>query len=250
MKDFFLDYVIFNGQPTLLVGLWNTVNFSELSHWEVIVAGFFIGFIFRKFHKGEWGKNIANIGFLTIPALIISVLVFTLPNKTEADKAYFYSITADIEKMNADYKQWRDKNPKGTVNPEWRKERDSLSEERKKVAGEIIKKLTNQVFFILFLVLGFFQKKWNLREELSNVKDDIQTAYRKSNEKKNRIKQEIKNEELRIKRLEEKKLNLDLEKEKTKQVQAESSVKLKKLDIERPEKEQNLSKIIDKLDDL
>ena len=231
-------------------GLWDTVSFSDSTSWEVIFAGFFIGFIFRKFHKKEWGKSIANIGFLTIPALIISVLIFALPNKTGDDKRYFYSLVEDIEKMDSDYRQWRKENPRGVVNPEWRKDRDFLSEERERVAGEIIVKLTNQVFFVLFLSLGFFRKRWNIRGFFSDIQADIETKSRERKENENRAKQEREAEELRIKRLEEKRLNLELERERTQQVLAESSVKIKKLDTERPEKEENLSKIIDKLDDL
>ncbi|GMM86952.1 hypothetical protein [Pseudoalteromonas sp. MTN2-4] len=250
MKDFFLDYVIFGGEFTLLSGLWNTLSFSENSSWEVIFAGFLTGFIFKKFHKKEWGKSIANVGFLTIPALIISLLIFVLPNKTEGDKKYYYSLVDSGKKMDADYRQWRDKNPLGVLNPEWQKERDLLSKEQKKEKEKIITKLTNQAFFFLFLLWGFFYKTSSLKEGLSDIKNEIQTLLREKKERKERAQQEAENEKLRMKRLEEKAINLEIEKERTKQAQAESAVKLKKLDVERPEKEKNLSKIIDKLDGL
>lgn len=259
--DFFTEYFIFDGHLTILQGLLNLVSFSELSHWKMIFYGFLIGFIFKKFHSKEWGESINNIGFITIPLAAFLVLAVMAPNSTKTDKEHYSDITKTALKMDTDYRQWREKNWNKEVNPEWKKERDSLSNEINETHSEIIIKLSNQLFFILFIFIGFFYKKHTLKNYFSRVKNEYQEVSREVKLKKEQEKQhkeleekqaydELKNEELRLRRMEEKRLEITLEKERTKQKEAESSVELKKLDVERPEKEKNISNLLKKLDDL
>jgi hypothetical protein len=264
MREQIVEYFIFDGRIVLLEGLWGLVSPSvslEFSPWEMIFYSFLLGFIFKKFHKKEWGKNFKNSGFITIPLLCFVSLILLAPNQIKDDRNYYHSLIDDAKSMDIDYKQWRAKNLQGKVNPEWKKQRDFLSKQRELTTNEIIVKLSNQIFFLLFFALGFFYKKYTIRNYLSKIKNEYQTVSREIDEKKEREKNRIesekrraenerKAEELRVKQLEEKKLNIELEKERTKQIEAESSVKLKKLDVERPEKEEKLSKILDKLDDL
>jgi hypothetical protein len=264
MREQIVEYFIFDGKIVLLEGLWGLVSPSvslEFSPWEMIFYSFLMGFIFKKFHKKEWAKNFNNLGFITIPLLCFLALILLAPNQIKDDRNYYHSLIDDVKKMDVDYNQWRKKSPQGTVNPEWTKERDFLSREKIRISNEIIVKLSNQMFFLLFFTLGFFYKKYTIRNYLSKINNEYQTVSREIDEKKEREKNRIesekrqaenerKAEELRVKKLEEKRLNIELEKERTKQIEAESSVKLKKLDVERPEKEKNLSEILNKLDEL
>jgi len=264
MREQIAEYFIFDGRIVLLEGVWGLISPSvslEYSPWEMIFYSFLMGFIFKKFHKKEWAKNFKNIGVITIPLLCFLSLVLLAPNQIKDDRNYYISIIEDAKIMDIDYKQWRAKNLRGKVNPEWKKERDFLSRQKTLTVNEIIVKLSNQIFFVLFFILGFFYKKYTIINYISKIKNEYQTVSREIDEKKelekNRIESEKiqvenerKAEELRVKQNENKRLDIELERERTKQVEAESSVKLKKLDVERPEKEEKLSKILDKLDDL
>lgn len=260
MREQIVEYFIFDGKIVLLEGLWGLVSPSvslEFSPWEMIFYSFLMGFIFKKFHKKEWAKNFNNLGFITIPLLCFLALILLAPNQIKDDRNYYHSLIDDVKKMDVDYK----KSPQGTVNPEWTKERDFLSREKIRISNEIIVKLSNQMFFLLFFTLGFFHKKYTVRNYFSRLKSNWETVSReieqKKQQEKNRIESEKRQAEQKAERerntlenIKKVKLDIELEKERTKQIEAESAVKLKKLDVERPEKEKNLSEILNKLDEL
>lgn len=259
--DFFLEYWLFDGHLTLLQGLWDLVSFSELSHWKMVFLGFLMGFVLKKFYTKQWWGDVKNSGLVIVPVAIFVSLFILTDSYTKDNKSHLYDIKEKVRVMDYDYDQWRNKNPKGTVNPEWKKEREYTRKEIAHYRDIILVKLSNQSFFLLFLIVGFLYKKYTIRNTFHQIKSEWKTISREADEKKEREKNRIESEkrraenerraeELRAKQLEEKRLNIELEKERTKQIEAESSVKLKKLDVERPEKEEKLSKILDKLDDL
>jgi len=255
--DFFLEYWLFDGHLTLLQGLWDLVSFSESSHWKMVFLGFLIGFVIKKIHTKQWFPNFQNLWIITYPVtfvLIVGVFgdSFTIENKTP-----LYDAKETARVMDYDYDQWRNKDPNGTVNPEWEKEREHTRKEIIYYRELILVQLSNQTFFFLFLIVGFFYKKHTFRNAIYQVKSGYQAISKEIDSKKEQAVYEKKQEELeekrdeeRTKRLEEMSIQRGLEAEKARVAEAEASVKLKELDKTRPEKEEKLSKILDKLDDL
>lgn len=254
--NFFVEYLFFEGEITIINALLNLLSFSVTSHWNMIFLGFTIGILVRRF-----SSHIKSWWLLSYP-IIFFVAIYPLSDTyTEYHKRNLAVSKEIVREMNYDYDQWKRKNPHGTINPEWVKKLEKDKESLFYFKNAIIINLSDQLFYIIFLALGFLCKKYTFRNAYYNFKSAYKRNLRgyeiKIQQEKNRIRSEkikaenaIKAEELRVQQLEEKKLEAKIEEERTKQIEAESAVKLKKLDVERPEKEKNISRLIDKLDDL
>lgn len=215
--DFFLEYWLFDGHLTLLKGLWDLVSFSELSHWKMIFLGILIGFILKKFYTKQWWADVKNSGLVIVPVAIFVSLFILTDSYTKDNKSHLYDIKEKARVMDYDYDQWRNKNPKGAINPEWKKEREYTRKEIVYYRDMILVKLSNQSFFLLFLIVGFFYKKHTIRNAFVFIKNDWERVSREIDEKEEREKKRIESEKRQAKKLEEKRVNIELEKEQKKQ---------------------------------
>ena len=121
--DFLINYVIeylfFDGEITILKGVLDLLSFSEPSHWNMIFLGFIIGILVRRF-----SNKIKSWWLLSYP-IIFFVAIYPLSDTfTVYDKKNLAVSKEIVREMNYDYDQWKRKNPRGTINPEWVKELD------------------------------------------------------------------------------------------------------------------------------
>lgn len=181
--DFLINYVIeylfFDGEITILKGVLDLLSFSEPSHWNMIFLGFIIGILVRRF-----SNKIKSWWLLSYP-IIFFVAIYPLSDTfTVYDKKNLAVSKEIVREMNYDYDQWKRKNPRGTINPEWVKELDKEKESLLYFKNSILIKLSNQFFYMIFLVIGFLCKKYTFRNAYYNFKSAYKRNLRESENKK------------------------------------------------------------------
>ena len=246
-----------------LVALAELVTFGYGTLWLVSFIGAFIGFCLYKAFLNQWNRALV---FLSV----FVIFIFTLaPFKTtDTIEAYKENII-DLDKQNKSYEDWRIQNPSKTYFDLKKTEqganfleslefsKDFVIKQRYEIAINIAHQFLFHLFWIITFILCFpkvrevFSKVSNKVEEHNRVKKQKTEAEESEIRLQKRLKaREERAEDQRLKDNESKKLDIELEREKARQSEAEASVKLKKLDVERPEKEEKLSSILDKIDDL
>jgi len=255
--------IVFEGFIIPFLALVELITFGYGTLWLVSFIGAFIGFCLYKAVSNQWNKALV---FLSI----FVIFIFTLaPFKTtDTIEAYKENMT-DLYKQNKSYDDWKRQNPSKTYFDlkkteqgaefikYWDSSKDFVIKQRYEIAVNIAHQFLFHLFWIIAFILCFpqvrevFSKVSNKIEENNRVKKQKTEAEESEIRLQKRLKaREERAEAQRLKDNESKKLDIELEREKARQSEADASVKLKKLDVERPEKEKKLSKILDKIDDL
>lgn len=242
-------------------------DFKSGEYWLIVIFGLATGITIANYINGKWKPH--PIGILILIFLPANFFIFQISYVDEAQKKYI-DYKYIVENKENHYlklsKTKRDKIKSSVWMSEFKVEKIIRDVNK----NRIIKSLSLQFLFTFFSVLSFIFIVFNFNPTIKNYRDKIEAkreeekARKTFNERIAKKQEEQKclkfeddqekekqrkiEEQVELRRLEEERLKLEIEKEKTKQVELSASIELKRLEKERPAKEENLSKILEKIE--
>lgn len=259
----------FENQPIFISAFIDlfTFNFKSGEYWLIVIFGLATGITIANYLNGKWKPH--PIGILILIFLPAQFFIFQVSSTNNAKEEYSAIESSFREKSSFFYnlnKTKRDKVNKSSWMIQYKKDKAR----RSFIRGYIIKSLSLQFLFTFFSIFSFIFIVFNFNPTIKKYRDKIEAKREeekarktfneriaKKQEEQKRLKfeddqekekQQKIEEQAELRRLEEERLKLEIEKEKTKQVELSASIELKRLEKERPAKEENLSKILEKIE--
>lgn len=261
----------FDNQPIFISAFIDlfAFDFKSGEYWLIVTFGLAIGITIANYFNGKWKPH--PVGILILIFLPANFFIFQVSSTNNA-KAKYIEIESSFREKS-DYYYSLNKTKRDKVNKSsWMVQYKEDEARRNFIRGHIIKSLSLQFLFTFFSVFSFIFILFNFNPTIKKYRDKInekreeekarktfneRIAKKQEAQKRLKFEEDQANEKQRkleeqaeLRRLEEERLKLEVEREKTKQIELNASLELKRLEKERPAKEENLSKILEKIEKL
>lgn len=259
----------FENQPIFISAFIDlfTFDFKSGEYWLIVIFGLATGITIANYLNGKWEPHpIGVIILIFLPLFFFAIQI----DSTNITQKKYIDYKHAVENKEDFYSKLSKADRDEIKDSIWISEFELEKIIRDVNKSRVIKSLSLQFLFTFFSAFSFIFIVFNFNPTIKKYRDKVEAkreeekarktfnervAKKQEEQKRLNFEEEQEKEKQRkieeqaeLRRLEEERLKLEIEKEKTKQVELGASIELKRLEKERPAKEENLSKILEKIE--